>query len=95
MSQEPILSTINTLLGELEKLKGKLDARDEQGSGRLQSDGRVAELEKEIIDLKMENARLSSIITSLKEQLKVTNEEKFDESYSPCVPVVSWDRVIM
>ena len=86
MSQESILSTVDTLLGELEELKRKLAAKETQKIMDVQSNNQVAELEKEVMDLRMENGRLSSIITSLKEQLK--GEKSSDESYFPCVSVI-------
>ena len=90
MSRESILSTVDTLLGELEELKEKLAAREIQEITDVQSNNQVAELEKEVMDLRMENGRLSSIITSLKEQLKGEKEESSDESYFPCVPVIMY-----
>ena len=88
MSQESILSTVDTLLGELEELKRKLAAKETQKIMDVQSNNQVAELEKEVMDLRMENGRLSSIITSLKEQLKGEKEESSDESYFTCVSVI-------
>ena len=88
MSQESILSTVDTLLGELEELKRKLAAKETQKIMDVQSNNQVAELEKEVMDLRMENGRLSSIITSLKEQLNGEKEESSDESYFPCVSVI-------
>ena len=88
MSQESILSPVDTLLGELEELKRKLAAKETQKIMDVQSNNQVAELEKEVMDLRMENGRLSSIITSLKEQLKGEKEESSDESYFPCVSVI-------
>ena len=88
MSQESILSTVDTLLGELEELKRKLAAKETQKIMDVQSNNQVAELEKEVMDLRMENGRLSSIITSLKEQLKGEKEESSDESYFPGVSVI-------
>ena len=85
MSQESILSTVDTLLGELEELKRKLAAKETQKIMDVQSNN---QLEKEVMDLRMENGRLSSIITSLKEQLKGEKEESSDESYFPCVSVI-------
>ena len=88
MSQESILSTVDTLLGELEELKRKLAAKETQKIMDVQSNNQVAELEKEVMDLRMENGRLSSIITSLKEQLKGEKEESSDESYFTCASVI-------
>ena len=58
MSQESILSTVDTLLGELEELKRKLAAKETQKIMDVQSNNQVAELEKEVMDLRMENGRL-------------------------------------
>ena len=87
LSQESILSTVNTLLGELEELKRKLATRDKQEMADVQSNTKVAELEMEVMNLRMENGQLSSMIASLKEQLKGEKEDSSDESYFPCVQV--------